>query len=65
MNMNNLKKLLTRDNLPELILGGISALYILGDIKPPQGLAGLVDTPMGTIVLLMAVVLVGSPIKFD
>ena len=60
MNMNNLKKLFTRENLPELILGGISALYILGDIKPPQGLAGLVDTPMGTIVLLMAVVLVGS-----
>jgi hypothetical protein len=60
MNMNSLKKLFTRENLPELILGGISALYILGDIKPPQDLAGLVDTPMGTIVLIMAVILVCS-----
>lgn len=58
MDMKNLKKMFTRDNLPQLVLAVVSTLYILGDVKPPQELAGLVKTPMGTIVLVIAALLV-------
>lgn len=53
------KKLLTRENLPQVVLGVVSALYILGDIKPPQDVAGLVKTPIGMFVLAALAIMVG------
>ena len=58
MDMKNLKKMFTRENLPQLVLAVVCALYILGDIKPPQELAGIVKTPLGTVVLMVSALLV-------
>ena len=38
MDMKNLKKMFTRDNLPQLVLAVVSTLYILGDVKPHRNL---------------------------
>ena len=51
--MLNIEKLFTRKNIPQLILAIVGILYILGDIRPPHEMAGLVTTPIGVFVLLV------------
>ena len=55
--MLNVEKLLTRKNLPQLVLAIVGILYILGDINPPHEMAGLVTTPIGIFVLLASIVM--------
>lgn len=53
----NMKDLLTRKNLPQVVLGVLGALYILGDIKPPHELSKFIANPIGAAVLLASVVM--------
>lgn len=53
--MLNIEKLFTRKNIPQLILAIVGILYILGDIRPPHEMAGLVTTPIGVFVLLASI----------
>ena len=55
--MMNVEKLFKRKNIPQLVLGVVGVLYILGDISPPHELAGLVTTPIGIFVLLASIVM--------
>jgi hypothetical protein len=55
----DIKKLLTRQNLPQLIVAVVGVLYILGDINPPHEIAGLVTTPLGVVVLIASVLALG------
>ena len=52
----DIQKLLTRKNLPQLVVAVVGVLYILGDVTPPHELAGVVTTPIGLFVLLASVV---------
>ena len=54
-----MQKLLTRKNLPQLVVAVVGVLYILGDVTPPHELAGVVTTPIGLFVLLASVVALG------
>ena len=55
----DIQKLLTRKNLPQLVVAVVGVLYILGDVTPPHELAGVVTTPIGLFVLLASVVALG------
>ena len=55
--MKDIEKMFTRKNLPQVVIALVGILYILGDIRPPQELAGLVTTPIGIFVLLASVVM--------
>lgn len=56
----DIQKLLTRKNLPQLVVAVVGILYILGDVTPPHDLAGVVTTPIGLFVLLASVIALGS-----
>lgn len=53
----DIKKVLSRKNIPQLALAVVGILYILGDIAPPHEIAGAVTTPIGAAVLLASVVM--------
>ena len=55
----DIQKLLTRKNLPQLLVALVGVLYIVGDVTPPHELAGVVTTPIGLFVLLASVVALG------
>ena len=58
--MLDTKNLFSRKNLPELVLAAVSVLYILGDISPPPGMAGIITTPLGMIVLIASAIMLCS-----
>jgi len=53
----NIRKLLTRQNIPQWVLATVCILYILGDITPPHAIADHVTTPIGIFVLISVAVL--------
>lgn len=53
----NLEKMFTRKNIPQLVLAVVGILYILGDIRPPHEMAGLVTTPIGIFILLASILM--------
>jgi len=53
---NDIQKLFTRRNLPQLVVAVVGVLYILGDVSPPHDFAGVVTTPIGLFVLLASVI---------
>ncbi len=57
--LKDIQKLITRKNLPQLIVAIVGILYILGDITPPHEVAGIVTTPLGVVVLLASVIMLG------
>jgi len=52
----DIRKVLTRQNIPQWVLAIVGILYILGDITPPHIMADHVTTPIGILVLLAVAV---------
>ena len=55
----NLSKVFNRKNIPEIVLAVVAGLYVLGDIKTPQSVAGVVHTPLAIVALLAVAIMVG------
>ena len=55
----NLSKIFNRKNIPEIVLAIVSGLYVLGDIKTPQSVSGVVNTHLGIFVLVAISIMVG------
>jgi hypothetical protein len=54
----NLQSLFKRENIPQLVLGVVCALYILGDVRTPHAVAKLAKTHLGVIVMMGLVIMV-------
>lgn len=51
--MDYLKDLFAKKHMPELILAGLFVLYLVMGYKVPEGVAVMIDSPIGKIIVVL------------